>query len=111
MAQQFKERDIVSYVGKASGTTIECEVCSIKGAKAHVVWTSDQNTFRMVNLSDLTFIRHHEPRKPAAQRATNLYRCLSCGNKHNRRECPFCGGEDRILNTDHDHDPSYLLNH
>ncbi len=32
--------------------------------------------------------------------------CLECGAKYNGRECPRCGGEDRIYNTDKDSDKS-----
>lgn len=112
MAQQLTARDIVTYVGKASGKTIECEVCSLHGLQARVVWTADRNTYRMVNLSDLMFIRHHQSQPVASQQTTSYrYRCLSCGAKGNRQTCARCGAQDMILNTDDDLDKSYLLNH
>jgi hypothetical protein len=39
---------------------------------------------------------------------TFRWTCLECGAKYNGRVCPRCDGEDRILNSDKDHDPSYV---
>lgn len=47
-----------------------------------------------------------QPAKPAR---TFRWLCFECGNKYNGRQCPSCGGTDRIENADSDLDKRYLL--
>lgn len=54
-----------------------------------------------------------ETKKPVtpAHQTTTVYRwvCLECGNKYNGRECPSCGGDDRIENAGKDLDKRHLF--
>lgn len=44
----------------------------------------------------------------SAKKNTFRWVCLECGAKYNGRVCPRCDGNDRILNSDKDLDPSYI---
>ncbi len=107
MARQFKKEDIVSFIGK-SGKTVLCEVEGY--ATNGMVSLITREGGKMVSLweRDLTLVEsaQSKPVTPAQQKRVFRWKCLECGRKHNAYECPSCGSDEKIHNTDSDTDTS-----
>lgn len=120
-AIMFQKDDLVKTVKK--GVLNVGKVQSVERSTVYV-WSATTGQNDMFDLSDTQLttkeeydeqvkLRLNPPKKvhgPLQQTKKrtipNTYRweCLECGNKYNGRECPSCGGEDRILNNAKDAD-------